>query len=150
MPRLIYRLSRVVFKITAGYSLVTFSSIEKHHQSIFSLLQSYSCLLSISDFVLHGQCRFDNNAFGHQNMNFPCIWSYNQFRRHSGGNWDFFGKRHTCKISTNQPIHNLRYSIDSCSFVEKKKCSNDVFNTRKSHQTVAGSNFKNFTGQSAG
>ena len=127
MPGLTHRLSRVVFKITARYSLVTFSRIEKHHQSIFSFLQSYSCLLSISDFVLHGQCRFDNNAFGHQNMNFQCIWSYNQFRRHSGGNWDFCGKRHTCKISTNQPIHNLRYSTDSCSFVEKKKCSNDVF-----------------------
>ena len=138
MPGLIYRLSRVVFKITARYSLVTFSSIEKHHQSIFSFLQSYSCLLSISDFVLHGQCRFDNNAFGHQNMNFPCIWSYNQFRRHSGGNWDFCGKRHTCKISTNQPIHNLRYSIDSCSFVEKKKCSNDVFQYLKKSPDCSG------------
>ena len=136
MPR--YRLSRVVFKITACYSLLTFSRIEKHDQSIFSFLQSYSCLLSISDFVLHGQCRFDNNAFRHQYMNFPCIWSYNQFRWHSVGKWDFCGKRHTCKISTNQPIHNLRYSIDSCSFVEKKKCSNDVFQYVKKSPDCSG------------
>ena len=138
MPGLTYRLCRVVFKITARYSLGTFSSIEKHHKSIFSFLQSCSCLLSNSVLVLHGQFRFDNNALGHQNMNFPCIWSNNQFRRHSGGNWDFCGKRHTCKISTNQPIHNLRYSIDSCSFVEKKKCSNDVFQYLKKSPDCSG------------
>ena len=138
MPGLTYRLCRVVFKITARYSLVTFSSIEKHHKSIFSFLQSYRCLLSNSVLVLHSQFRFDNNALGHRKMNFLCIWSYNQFRWHSGGNWDFCGKRHTCKISTNQPIHNLRYSTDSCSFVEKKKCSNDVFQYLKKSPDCSG------------
>ena len=121
MPGLTYRLSRVVFKITARYSLVTFSSIEKHHKSIFSFLQSYSCLLSNSVLVLHGQFRFDNNALSHQNMNFPCIWSNNQFLWHLGGNWNFQGWRHTCKISTNQAIPNLKYSKDSYGFVEKKQ-----------------------------
>ena len=80
-------------------------------------------------------------AFGHQNMNFPCIWSYNQFRRHSGGNRDFCGKRHACKISTNQPLQNLKYSIDSCSFVEKKKCSNDVFSYLKKSPDCSGQYF---------
>ena len=70
MPGLTYRLSRVVFKITARYSLVTFSCIEKHHWSILSFIQSHSCLLSILDWVLLGLLRFYKYVSNPKNPDF--------------------------------------------------------------------------------
>ena len=138
MPGLTYRLCRVVFKMTARYSLVTFSSIEKHHWSILSFIQSHSCLLSILDWVLLGLLRFYKYVSNPKNPNFHLNAVKIGYFTKCMENSYFDVRRHCCQIYTNCAIQNLRYSKDSCSFVEKKKCSNDVFQYVKKSPDCSG------------